>query len=363
MEKASSSHDLEGNVCAICTSAGTEKLVNVTLKSKKKLKEVSLERGDLLFAQLDISNEVFVHNSCRSRYTHPINVQSYKRNKEDEQNTSFSPPKRKLRRSSSTDCTDAENLNVSNTFDWEENCCICGEQASIENEKKKRQELRKVIRYVESSNFRTNTLEKLSYLQDDFNREIYKRFCDTRDLVSLQAKYHHECFRKLIHQYEEKMKMPQNTYSSKVDQAMEEIFKFMLSSEECQFTMEELKKAIKYSDITPSENTIKQRLKNRFSDQIIFSSRMGGVTYVCFANNLYDILTDAWYNNRKQTIEEEEEKLIDSASELIRRKIRNTICRLNEYPASDKIFDKIDENIPPLLLRFLQNVIYKDKKK
>lgn len=80
------------------------------------------------------------------------------------------------------------------------------------------------------------------------------------------------------------------------------------------------------------------------------------------ANNLYDILTDAWYKNRKQTIEEEEQRLIDSASELIRRKIRSTISGLNEYPASDKNFDKIDKNIPPLLLRFLQNVIYKDKK-
>lgn len=35
MEEAGSSHDLHGNLCTICTSAGTEKLVNVTLKSKK----------------------------------------------------------------------------------------------------------------------------------------------------------------------------------------------------------------------------------------------------------------------------------------------------------------------------------------
>lgn len=206
-------------------------------------------------------------------------------------------------------------------------------------------------------------MHKLSYLKDDFHREIYKRFCDARDLVTLHARYHHECLRKLIRQYEEKIEVPRNNYSSKVDQAMEEIFEFMLSSQECQFTIAELQQAIKFSDITPSENTVKQRLKNRFSDQIVFSSRMGGVTYVCFANNLYDILTDAWYKNRKQNIEEEEERLIDSASELVRRKIRSTICRMNEYPASDKIFDKIDENIPPLLIRFLQNVIYKDKKK
>lgn len=229
--------------------------------------------------------------------------------------------------------------------------------------KKKRQEFKKTIKCVESLDFQRNLLHKLSYLKDDFHREIYKRLCDARDLVTLHAIYHHKCLRELIHQYEEKIQVPRNNYSSKVDQAMAEIFEFLLSSQECQFTIAELQQAIKFSDITPSENIIKQRLQNRFSDKIIFLSRMGGVTYVCFANNLYDILTDAWYKNRKQDIEQEEERLIDSASELIRRKIRSTICRMNQYPASDKIFDKIDENIPPLLIRFLQNVIYKDKKK
>lgn len=97
---------------------------------------------------------------------------------------------------------------------------------------------------------------------------------------------------KLINQYTEVIKIPQNTYSSKIDQAMEEIFEFMLSRQECQFTITEIKEAVKFSDVIPTDNTIKQCLKSRFSDQIVFSSRMGGVTYVCFAN---DILTDAWY--------------------------------------------------------------------
>ncbi|XP_046409257.1 uncharacterized protein LOC124174204 [Ischnura elegans] len=365
MEQASgsiSTYDSYGKLCAICTSRGDEKLFNVGLKGKKKLKEVSHERGDLKFAKLNFWKELFIHNSCRSQYTHPHNVQAFKRKKEEAKIPSFSPPKRKLRKSMSMCCDDVEDINTCSNFDWEENCCICGEEASREKERKKRQELRRKIKYVESSEFANNTLQKLSYLEDDFYREIYKRLCDTRDLVSLRAKYHHDCLMKLINQHTEKIKVPQKAYSSKIDQAMEEIFEFMLSSQECQFTINELKEAIKFSDAIPTENTIKERLQRRFKDQIVLSSRMGGVTYVCFADNLYDILTDAWYNNRKQSIEEEEERLIDTASELIRRKIRSTICPLNEYPASDKVFNNIDENIPPLLLRFLHNVIYKDKK-
>lgn len=57
---------------------------------------------------------------------------------------------------------------------------------------------------------------------------------------------------------------------TQVDQAMEEIFEFLLSSQECQFNIAELQQAIIFSDITPSENTIKQRLKNRFSDKLFF---------------------------------------------------------------------------------------------
>lgn len=112
-------------------------------------------------------------------------------------------------------------------------------------------------------------------------------------------------------------------------------------------------------DVFLDEKTVKNRLKENFSDQVVFSSRMGGVTYVCFSNNLYDI---AWRNrNIARTIEEEENDLIDSAAELICRKIRATIYNLNEYLASDQTLSNVNENIPPKLMRFLNHVIYKDK--
>lgn len=351
---SSSTHDL----CDICDSRSDVKLVNVSVKGKKKSKEVSIQRGDRKFVNLDFAKPVFVHVSCRSHYTHPINVDATKR--KIQQNTCISPPKRKLRRSIDSD-EFIEVLNVRGTFDWEKNCFICEEEANAEKQRKKRQESRRRIIFVESTEFANNVLHKLSHLKDDFHREVYKRLCDTRDLISLGAKYHLDCYNKVMYEYKQAIKTPQTSYSSKVDQAMEEIFEFILSSEECQFTITQLKEVIQFSDVIPSDNTIKQRLINRFSDNIVISSREGGAAYVCFANNLYDILTDSWYNNRKQDIKEED-RLIDTASELIRRKIRSTVCRVDEYPASDKVFDNIDQNIPPHLLRFSHNIIYKDKK-
>lgn len=41
--------------------------------------------------------------------------------------------------------------------------------------------------------------------------------------------------------------------------------------------------------------------------------------------------------------------------------MKGTVCRMDQYPASDSMFNNVNENIPPLLIRFLDNIIYKDK--
>lgn len=350
---SSSTHENNQIECSICNSKTDEHLIQVGLKGKKTLKTVSIDRGDKKFATLDLSEDVHVHASCRKLYTHAKNVEAAKRKLEAQKTSNISPTKRKLRKSSDSSSND--------TFDWERYCFLCGEEAIEEKEKKKPVERRKKIISIISSDYASSILMILTKLNDDAHREVYKRISGIQDFMSLHARYHKDCDIKLRNEYVEMMKSPKTVYSDKIDQAMEEIYHFMLTNDECQFTITQLIDAIKHSDIKPSEETVKQRLMKKFSDQIVISSRVGGVTYVCFSNNLYDILTDAWYSNRPTTKEEEENKLIDSASELIRRKIRQTIVRTNEYPTSDKMFDDINQNIPPHLLRFLNNVIYKDK--
>lgn len=149
-------------------------------------------------------------------------------------------------------------MNVSGTFDWGKHCFICGEEATAEKERKKRQEIRRKICFVESIEFTINILHELSYLKDDFHREVYKRLCDPRDLISLRAKYHVDFYKNVICEYEQEIKTPQKSYSNKMDQAMEEIFEFMLSSEECQFTNTQFKEVVQFSHVIPSDNTIKQ---------------------------------------------------------------------------------------------------------
>lgn len=355
-QSANSSVD-ETNSCSICHSHTTEKLVNVGEKDKETLKSVSIERGDNLFSRLNSLESVSVHNSCRSKYINRINVEAAKRKAQVQNEAKISPVKRKLRKSSSS----SDSSNVSNTFDWKDNCLLCGQQADIEKEKKKRHDQRKIICQVESNYFVTNLLKILTPLTDDYHREIFKRISSVIDLPAFNEKYHKECYKKLMTEHSNKVKPETITHGDKISEAMEEIYNLMLSSDECQFTIGQLMEAVKVSDTIPHEDTVKNRLKSRFSDKIIISSRMGGTTYVCFSKNLYDVLTDAWYEKRAKTVEEEEIRLIDSASELIRRRIRNTVCRMSGYPASGKAFSDINANIPSHLIRLLNNIIYKDK--
>lgn len=357
-----STDDGDVNFCRICTSNTHERVVLVGLKGKETLKKSSAARHDNLFTDLDLKEKIFVHSTCRSNYINKINVEAAKRKVQTLSNEKMSPVKRKLRKSRLNLSVDNEDVKDEDYFNWDENCLICGTEASITKQKKKPADRRKSISQVENSNFVSNIVELLNPFTDDHNREILKRIRGARNLVTLKAKYHKDCYARLQSAYSERMKTSMKC-TDKIDQVMEEIYDFIQSSDECQFTMAQLKEAIKQSDTIPSEPTIKSRLISKYSDQVNFSSRMGGNTYICFSNHLYDIFTDAWYNTRSNNIEEEEIKLIDSAAELIRRKIRNTVSNIHEYPASDSILTNANDNIHPLLLRFLNNVIYKDKKK
>lgn len=293
MDQASSSTGDCNMKCSICNEDTEERLVKIGLKGKDTLKSASVERRDKKFATLDLSKDLHIHASCRSRYTHVKNIESAKRQAESSPN--ISPTKRKLRRSDSS-------LDNIETFNWQENCCLCNEEANVENHQKVALERRKKICFVQSKDFVLTLLKMLICFADDLHREIYKRLSSANDLVSLYARYHKDCYTKLYNEYKEKLKTPKTTYAEKVDQAMEDIYDFLLSSDQCQFTMTQLIEAVENSDVIPHEDTIKKRLINRFSDQIIISSRMGGTIYVCFSNNLYDIMTDAWYNNRKKKL-------------------------------------------------------------
>lgn len=111
----------------------SERLVKVGVKGKRTLKQSSIERLDNLFANLDFSNEVFIHESCRCEYIKKSNVEAAKRRAESLRTENISPVKRKLRKSSSSSTLD-ESFDNSD-FKWDINCLFCKKTVIVAEEK------------------------------------------------------------------------------------------------------------------------------------------------------------------------------------------------------------------------------------
>lgn len=97
----------------------------------------------------------------------------------------------------------------------------------------------------------------LSIFKDDEHREILKRIHSAENhVIVTEGKYHEDCLLNLKNNYKLFTKDSKTPYSEKISEAMEEIYDFMLSSDECQFTMIQLIEAIQICDLIPHEDTV-----------------------------------------------------------------------------------------------------------
>ena len=71
--------------------------------------------------------------------------------------------------------------------------------------------------------------------------------------------------------------------------AMVEIYKFIESNDDCQFTLDELKNVSK--NVALGNRTIRLRLKINYGSRIIIREKPGKLTFICFVDNYQDILS------------------------------------------------------------------------
>lgn len=88
---------------------------------------------------------------------------------------------------------------------------------------------------------------------------------------------------------------------------MEEIFTYIENSDNCQFTLNELRNVCKTTNV--DNRTLKVRLKLRYGDKIIITEKSGSSTFICLVNNHHDILNKAWYEKEKKKTNKKEERL------------------------------------------------------
>lgn len=340
--------------CILCEKLGSSSKTNSDLgeiikisRGVTTLRAASSERQDGLLPHLQ-TEFVYAHASCRQKYMNKKYIEIYKKKQNE---TSCSPPKKKLR--SSTDL-----LN----FDWEKNCVFCGQEADKAKEAKLNKNRRRQISYINTATFSDSLVNFIAVQKNDYYREIHKRIAGITDLQTLEAKYHFDCYNSIKNSINlinvEKKISPRIVM---IDTAMEQIYKYIEENDDCQFTMQELKNVITTEHI-PDEKTIRKRLIDRYHDDIVISTKFGSNTIICFKKMNHDILTENWYNQIHNNKKDAEFHILKAASEIIRRDIRAQVYDKENYTASDKMLEDIDKSIPQSLKFLLSEIILKDKK-
>ena len=82
---------------------------------------------------------------------------------------------------------------------------------------------------------------------------------------------------------------------------------------------------------------LKQKLKDRYSDSIYFAEINGRSDVVCFRDMAKYILSEAWYNSRKEDKKEDAERIITAAAKLIMADIRQNKYDMDYYPTHNDI--------------------------
>lgn len=90
-------------------------------------------------------------------------------------------------------------------------------------------------------------------------------------------------------------------------------------------------------------------------------SKAGGLKIITFGDAEYKSLVAAWKNNKKNPNEEELKTLKDAAA-IIRNDNKLFVSTKISYPPSNNILDNIDQEIPPKLNYFLQQIILHEKR-
>jgi len=271
--------------CFICAKLLTEGEIVTVERGMKTLINASTERADEFSEYLKNQKSVTIHVECRKNYTRKCSIAAAIKRQHEEQEASTStksPPRTRARVSESTFC-------------FKKQCLFCGHELNEERERKRSSDFRRKIQQVSTATFKDMVLETAQARSDAMAKTVLARVEYEYDLVAAEAKYHYDCFSSFLKpKTGVKVGRPQD---ESTNLAMEEIFTYIENSDDCQFTLNELKNVCKTT--TVDNRTIKVRLKLRYGDKIIITEKSGTSTFVCLIDNHHDILNQAWYEKKK----------------------------------------------------------------
>lgn len=132
------------------------------------------------------------------------------------------------------------------------------------------------------------------------------------------------------------------------------------SRDECQFNLYDLIDEIQ-GDSRLTVKTIKARLLVKYGDDIRIVETVNTSPLVCFRDTGFQLLTEAWYNNKQANIREERLRIVKAAATIVLQDIRLQVYDTTTYPPSDRFLENIDNLVPETLAAFVQDVVLKKK--
>lgn len=101
---------------------------------------------------------------------------------------------------------------------------------------------------------------------------------------------------------------------------MKEIFCYIENNEDSQFTLKELKDVL--TEYVPDDKTIITKLQQKYLTDVIITKKIGAFTIIYFRDAQVNVLSKAWYENKKSTPAKERLRIVESAAAIIREDIR-----------------------------------------
>lgn len=268
--------------CFICSKRLSESDSVTVERGLKTLIDASIERGDGFSEYLKDQTSMTIHVQCRKNYTRKSTIAAVKRQHEEEQagTSKISPPRTRARTTKPVFC-------------FKQRCLFCGNELNEEFENKKALKYRRQICNVSTLSFKETILNIAQTRSDNVAKAIITRIQFEHDLIAAEGKYHKDCYNSFLRPTTGgNVGRPQDETTNL---AMEEIFAYIENSDDCQFTLNELKDICKNS---VDNRTIKLRLKLKYGDKIIITEKSGTSTFICFLDNHYDILNRASWGKK-----------------------------------------------------------------
>lgn len=328
--------------CIICKDLCIKDFVQVGPKGRTTLVAASLERQDGLHELLQIQESLTLHIACRKAYTRESSIRSETRKSEksaaDEE---FEQPTLRSR---------------TPLFDITTHCLFCSEVLITSSRLETKR--RKLTSNVETIEFKNNVLKRATERGDEWGEAVTKRIEANIDLVAAEAKYHRACAQEFLSN-PQKLKPVGKPVDVQRISAFNELCAYIDDNDECQYAVSDLMEHMETflnGEEGYSLKYFKQKLKERYKDDIIITSLPGKSSIVSVRESAHRILRERWVADQAADKACENERIIEMAASIIRDEIRLSVYDLGEYPTLEET-ENGSSMIPESLKLFLHKLL------